>query len=88
MPLVLPDLGGDTQLDKAESVLLVEGGPLRATIRVTRSWQSSKFVQDIVLYSTERFSGQPRATIAGRMQSSKFRQFAGLIWVTASMDSA
>jgi alpha-mannosidase len=40
-----------TRLDTADSVKLVESGPLRAVIRVTHSWQSSKFVQDIVLYS-------------------------------------
>ena len=40
-----------TRLDKADSVQLVESGPLRAVIRVTHSWQSSKFAQDIVLYS-------------------------------------
>jgi alpha-mannosidase len=40
-----------TTLDTADSVQLVKSGPLRATIRVTRSWQNSKFVQDIVLYS-------------------------------------
>jgi alpha-mannosidase len=40
-----------TKLDTADSVQLVESGPLRATIRVTRAWQNSKFVQDIVLYS-------------------------------------
>jgi alpha-mannosidase len=40
-----------TKLDTADSVQLVESGPLRAAIRVTRSWQNSKFVQDIVLYS-------------------------------------
>jgi alpha-mannosidase len=40
-----------TLLDKADSVTLVEQGPMRATIRVTRSWQSSKFVQDITLYT-------------------------------------
>lgn len=40
-----------TKLDTADSVQLVENGPLRAAIRVTRSWQNSKFVQDIVLYS-------------------------------------
>jgi alpha-mannosidase len=39
-----------TRLDKADSVKLVESGPLRAVVRVTRSWQSSKFVQDIELY--------------------------------------
>jgi alpha-mannosidase len=40
-----------TKLDKADSVQLVESGPLRSAIRVTRTWQSSKFVQDIVLYA-------------------------------------
>ena len=40
-----------TRLDTADSVRLVERGPLRATIRVTRSWQHSKFVQDITLYA-------------------------------------
>ena len=40
-----------TKLDKADSVSMTEHGPLRATIRVTRTWQSSKFVQDITLYA-------------------------------------
>jgi alpha-mannosidase len=40
-----------TRLDSAESVKLVEHGPLRAIIRVTRVWQNSKFVQDITLYA-------------------------------------
>ena len=40
-----------TKLDKADSVTLTEHGPLRATIRVVRTWQSSKFVQDITLYT-------------------------------------
>ena len=40
-----------TKLDAADSVKLIESSPLRAAIRVTRTWQSSKFVQDIVLYS-------------------------------------
>jgi alpha-mannosidase len=40
-----------TPLDHADSVELIEKGPLRATIRVTHAWQSSKFVQDIVLYA-------------------------------------
>jgi len=40
-----------TRLDHADSVELVEKGPVRATIRVTHSWQSSKFVQDITLYA-------------------------------------
>ena len=38
-------------IDKADSVELVEKGPMRAAIRVTRTWQSSKFVQDITLSS-------------------------------------
>jgi alpha-mannosidase len=40
-----------TLLDKADSVELIEKGPVRATIRITRSWQSSKFVQDVSLYA-------------------------------------
>ena len=40
-----------TMLDKADSVELVEKGPVRATIRVVRTWQNSKFVQDISLYA-------------------------------------
>jgi len=40
-----------TLLDGADSVELIEKGPLRATIRVVRTWQSSKFVQDITLYA-------------------------------------
>ncbi len=40
-----------TKLDMADSVKLLQSGPLKAVIRITRAWQSSKFVQDIVLYS-------------------------------------
>ena len=40
-----------TRLDSADSVTLTERGPLRATIRVVRTWQKSKFVQDITLYA-------------------------------------
>ena len=40
-----------TPIDGADSVELIEKGPLRAVIRVTRAWQSSKFVQDISLYA-------------------------------------
>jgi alpha-mannosidase len=36
-----------------DSVKLVEQGPLRSVIRVTRIWQSSKFVQDITLYTAD-----------------------------------
>jgi alpha-mannosidase len=38
-----------TTIDKADSVELVEKGPLRSAIRVTHTWQNSKFVQDITL---------------------------------------
>lgn len=40
-----------TRLDSADSVTLTERGPLRGTIRVVRTWQKSKFVQDITLYA-------------------------------------
>jgi alpha-mannosidase len=40
-----------TPIDMADSVEWIEKGPLRAVIRVTRNWQSSKFVQDITLYA-------------------------------------
>ena len=40
-----------TRLDMVDSVKVVEKGPLRATIRVVRSWQKSKFVQDISIYA-------------------------------------
>jgi alpha-mannosidase len=39
------------RINTVESVKLIESGPMRAVVRVTRSWQSSKFVQDIVLYA-------------------------------------
>jgi alpha-mannosidase len=40
-----------TPIDQVDSVELVEKGPMRAVIRVSRTWQSSKFVQDIQLYA-------------------------------------
>jgi alpha-mannosidase len=40
-----------TPIDTADSVEMIEKGPLRAVIRVSRTWQSSKFVQDITLYA-------------------------------------
>lgn len=40
-----------TLIHSVDSVKLVEQGPLRSVIRVIRTWQSSKFSQDIVLYS-------------------------------------
>lgn len=39
-----------TLIHSVDSVKLVESGPLRAMVRVTRSWQNSKFTQDILLY--------------------------------------
>jgi alpha-mannosidase len=40
-----------TPLMQADSVKLVENTPLRAVIRITRTWQSSRFVQDVTLYA-------------------------------------
>jgi alpha-mannosidase len=40
-----------TMLDTADSVEPTEKGPVRATIRIVRTWQNSKFVQDISLYA-------------------------------------
>ena len=40
-----------TPIEEVDSVALVEKGPMRAIIRVSRAWQSSKFVQDITLYA-------------------------------------
>jgi len=40
-----------TPIEKVDSVQLIEKGPMRAVIRVSRTWQSSKFVQDIQLYA-------------------------------------
>jgi len=39
------------RLTQADAVEVVENGPMRAAIRVTRHWQSSKFVQEMVLYA-------------------------------------
>src|ERR1051325_2407174 len=41
-----------TIVSKVDSVELVENDPLRETVRVTRTWQNSKFVQDITLYAS------------------------------------
>ncbi len=40
-----------TLLHMIDSVKLTDQGPLRSVIRVARTWQSSKFTQDIILYS-------------------------------------
>jgi alpha-mannosidase len=38
-----------TPITNIDSVTLLTDGPLRKTVRVTRTWQSSKFIQDISL---------------------------------------
>ncbi len=38
-----------TPIESVDSVTVVDRGPLRTTVRVARSWQSSKFVQEISL---------------------------------------
>jgi alpha-mannosidase len=45
-------------LDKADEVKLVEGGPLRALIRIKKHFQNSTFVQDITMYA-----GVPRVDV-------------------------
>ncbi|HEU4636259.1 MAG TPA: glycoside hydrolase family 38 C-terminal domain-containing protein [Edaphobacter sp.] len=40
-----------TPISEVDSVKMVEQGPMRAVIRVSRTWQKSKFVQDIQLYA-------------------------------------
>jgi len=40
-----------TNLTLADSVKVIENGSMRAVVRITRTWQQSKFVQDIVLYT-------------------------------------
>lgn len=40
-----------TPLNQVDSVELVEHGPVRATIRITRHWQNSSFVQDVSLHA-------------------------------------
>jgi alpha-mannosidase len=45
-------------LDKADEVKVVEGGPLRAVIRVKKHFQDSTFVQDITMYA-----GVPRVDV-------------------------
>jgi alpha-mannosidase len=45
-------------LEKADEVKLVEGGPLRAVIRVKKHFQNSTFVQDITMYA-----GVPRVDV-------------------------
>jgi alpha-mannosidase len=44
-------LGADNKLDKAESVKVVETGPIRAVVQVKKSFGGSKFAENVVLYS-------------------------------------
>jgi alpha-mannosidase len=41
--------GTMTPIEQLDNIALVEKGPLRATVRITRHWGSSKFTQDISL---------------------------------------
>ena len=45
------NLGANNKLDKAESVKVVETGPLRTVVQVKKSFGDSTFVENIVLYS-------------------------------------
>ncbi|MCL5005492.1 MAG: glycosyl hydrolase-related protein, partial [Acidobacteria bacterium] len=44
-------LGEDHKLDKAESVSVVESGPVRVVVRVKKHFGASSFEQDTILYS-------------------------------------
>lgn len=48
----------ETDLTMLDSMEVVEHGPLREVIRITRHWSKSKFVQDITLYA-----GLPRVDV-------------------------
>ncbi|MGO9273498.1 MAG: alpha-mannosidase [Terriglobia bacterium] len=45
------NLGADNKLDKAESVKVVETGPIRALVQVKKRFGASAFWENIVLYS-------------------------------------
>ncbi len=40
-----------TLLHEADEVKMIETSPLRSVLRVTRTWNKSKFVQDLILYA-------------------------------------
>lgn len=48
----------ETDLTMLDSIKVIEHGPLREVIRITRHWSKSKFVQDITLYA-----GLPRVDV-------------------------
>ena len=45
------NLGEDHKLDRAESINVVESGPIRAVVRVKKLFGDSSFVENIILYS-------------------------------------
>ena len=45
------DASNMTPISEVDSVKMVEQNPLRDVIRITRTWQHSKFVQNIILYT-------------------------------------
>jgi alpha-mannosidase len=45
------NLGVDNKLDKAESVKVIETGPIRAVVQVKKRFGDSAFVENIILYS-------------------------------------
>jgi alpha-mannosidase len=47
--------GPMTPISNVDSIKVIADGPLRKTIRITRTWQSSKFVQDISLDANSDF---------------------------------
>jgi alpha-mannosidase len=51
-----------TNLTMLDSIKVVEQGPLREVIRISRSWSKSKFVQDIVLDA-----GSPRVDVVNHI---------------------
>jgi alpha-mannosidase len=40
-----------TLLHQADEVKMIETGPLRSVLRITRTWNKSKFTQDLILYA-------------------------------------
>lgn len=40
-----------TLLHEADEVKMIETSPLRSVLRITRTWDKSKFVQDLILYA-------------------------------------
>ncbi|MDR3675342.1 MAG: glycoside hydrolase family 38 C-terminal domain-containing protein, partial [Acidobacteriota bacterium] len=45
------NLGANNKLDKAESIKVVETGPIRTVVQVKKSFGNSTFVENIILYS-------------------------------------